>query len=187
MAKVTASLNIISVLIIVFGFASFTFGPVLLGKLKPVTSQATLLKALHTPPPDYRYTWEAVAKKYRNCSFQKLEWFLGRVGSGVPVQAYFEDKPQRRLIGDLHWSGLVIHLPRDQVLTNSYGYVTHTCNVLGIPLTVKTLFYEGKELTSEIDRILADPEPLVDPGGSYLDVERNRPRVFDALDSHARG
>lgn len=144
MAKVTASINVISLVILFLTFTSMTYGPRLQGWAAPVTDMATLHEATHSPPPDYRHTWTATAWKNRDCDFRGLDWFLGSdVGRGPEVVAYFIDKPQERSTGLLEWDGLVIDLDPQQVLHNSHAFVDHTCRVLGIPVTVRTLFYSS--------------------------------------------
>lgn len=143
MAKVTVIINVVSALILLAAITSMTYGPRLHGWLFPVVSHVELISAVSTPPPDYRHTWAARATKYRDCAFQGLEWYLGPVGYGVQVPAFFTDPPQVREAGELEWHGLVIDMPEAQATSNSHAFVTHTCRVLGIPLTVRTLIFDS--------------------------------------------
>ena len=66
-------------------------------------------------------------------------------GRSAPVRSYFSDPPQIRHVGRLHWSGLMVQLPRETVLRNSYGDVLHECwgPMLG---QTRSRFFTGQEV-----------------------------------------
>lgn len=113
-------------------------------RLYPVVTEVTVLSAT-----DAGNGWtrlEVEADKLRDCDWRGIVWFMGqRGGRSAPVRAYFSDPPQIRHIGRLHWSGLMVELPRETVLRNSYGDVLHECRgpMLG---QTRSRFFTGLEV-----------------------------------------
>lgn len=104
--------------------------PKIEGRFFPVVSGAVLINSENTPPPEYRHTWVAQAEKLRDCKYVggSLRWYLGPIGGQiVDVRAQFTDPPQLRMPGALEWTGLVVDMNSDLVLTNSYATVRHQC------------------------------------------------------------
>lgn len=123
------------------------------GALHPVVTEAILLKNVHTPPPRYRYQWEAKSTKLRDCTFVSIDWWLGKRGlQSTQVTAFFLDAPLYRPKGGVHWNQLVIDLDPRQVIDGSYAYVYHRCPLISIPKLdirimepwlVRSLFYNS--------------------------------------------
>ena len=81
------------------------------------------------------------AEKFRNCDWLGIEWFVGKVdGRSASVPARFDDKPQVRATGVMHWSELVVSLPEDVVCNSSYAFVVHNCHPLWL---TRSLFYDS--------------------------------------------
>ncbi len=119
-------------------------GPSVEGYLFPVVEPVVLREYKPFPPPEYRHKWTAAAQKNRECSFQRIDWFMGRRdGLHVPVPASFTDPPQLRFAGVLEWEGLAISLDPLAVENNSFAYVYHACGVGIFRREVRTLFYDS--------------------------------------------
>lgn len=113
------------------------------GHFRPVTTQVELSR-LNFQQSGIAHTWQGRAEKLRDCSFKRIDWYLGpRSGQRVRVSAHFTDPPQIRRVGELRWTGLVINLRPEDVVGNSHAYVYHQCP--GLPWLTRTLFYEGRE------------------------------------------
>ena len=71
----------------------------------------------------------ATAQKFRDCPPEKVRWYLGRRGgwSWDAVYVGFLDGAQIRPPGDLAWDGIIVGLPPDQLLSNSYADAVHNC------------------------------------------------------------
>lgn len=112
-------------------------------ELFPVVTEATVISA-----EDAGGGWtrlEVEAEKLRDCDWRGVSWHFGTRGwRSVAVRAYFEDPPQIRAPGLLHWSGLMVELPRDQVMRASFGDVTHECLGGAFGLT-RSRFFTGGE------------------------------------------
>lgn len=113
-------------------------------QLYPVVTEVTVLSA--TDAGDGWTRLEVEADKLRDCDWRGIAWFMGqRGGRSTPVRAYLSDPPQIRHIGRLHWSGLMVELPREAVLRNSYGDVLHEC--WGPMLwQTRSRFFTGQEM-----------------------------------------
>lgn len=114
-------------------------------RLYPVVTEVTVLSA--TDAGDGWTRIEVEADKLRDCDWRGIVWFMGqRGGRSAPVRAYFSDPPQIRHVSRLHWSGLMVELPRETVLHNSYGDVFHECwgPMLG---QTRSRFFTGQEVT----------------------------------------
>ncbi len=143
-ARVLDILGSIALLVILSLAASPIIGAIE-GENFPVTTPAILLEAEISPPPEYRTRWTATATKIRpaHCKFQRVEWFTGtNLGHGVPIKAMFEDKPQERDAGELHWTSLLIWNGEVAVREWSHAYVYHQCPWRW--WETKTLFYRGQ-------------------------------------------
>lgn len=113
-------------------------------RLYPVVTEVTVLSATDAGGGWTRL--EVEADKLRDCDWRGISWFMGRRGGrSAPVRAYFSDPPQIRHVGRLHWSGLMVELPRDVVLRHSYGDVLHECwgPMLG---QTRSRFFTGPEV-----------------------------------------
>lgn len=113
-------------------------------RLYPVVTEVTVLSA--TDAGDGWTRLEVEADKLRDCDWRGIVWFMGqRGGRSTPVRAYFSDPPQIRHVRRLHWSGLMVELPRDVVLRHSYGDVLHECwgPMLG---QTRSRFFTGQEV-----------------------------------------
>lgn len=97
---------------------------------------------------------EVEADKLRDCDWRAIEWFVGQRGHrNAQVQANFLDAPEVRSIGRLHWDGLMIRLPLDVILTNSFGNVYHECYGENLGRT-KSFYYTSPGYVME-DRLNA--------------------------------
>lgn len=113
-------------------------------QLYPVVTEVTVLSATDAGGGWTRL--EVEADKLRDCDWRGVVWFMGhRGGRSTPVRAYLSDPPQIRHVGRLRWSGLMVELPRETVLRNSYGDVLHEC--LGPMLwQTRSRFFTGQEV-----------------------------------------
>lgn len=136
--------------------AAWALGPVfgtIEGRLNPVLEPATITEPRPFPPPSYQHVFNADSTKLRDCvpmdQNAGLEWFLGSLSddTGVRVKAFFNDKPKQRLQGVLSWTGLVVQMPPEDVLTFSHSYVYHDCGGWRW-WYVKTLFYDSGDISN---------------------------------------
>jgi hypothetical protein len=84
-----------------------------------------------------------LAERYRGCDFIALHWFIGREGqqtASVPVG--FLDPPQVRPLGLTHWSGILIGLQPEDVISNSHAVVEYECWGKSFPSTMQP-WYSG--------------------------------------------
>lgn len=118
-------------------------GGVVEGTLFPVMEPLEIANGRPYRALETRTAWEGRAIKNRNCAFVRLEWYLGpRDGLRTQVESTFTDPPQIRRAGELIWTGLVVGLDRERVLTYSHADVLHRCPLR--PWLTRTQFYQSR-------------------------------------------
>ena len=73
------------------------------------------------------------AEKHRNCSYQSIEWHLGKRAGGlhVPItEEEFREKPRLNPRGLIEWTALYVPLSWVDISDNSFADVWHKCPVL---------------------------------------------------------
>lgn len=112
----------IALLFVLVGFV----GPWAETRFFPVVSPLRITSISETPEGNSLISGEAT--KLRDCSYEGIEWRLGRRdGLSVPVKAVFLDPPRARRPGVIEWKALVVGLTPEQLLTNSYANAYHSC------------------------------------------------------------
>lgn len=117
---------------------------VLEGTLWPAVDPRLTI-ASTTPVGAYETQLSGTATKVRACAYVpgSLRWYWGAPGEpSTSVPATFRDPPQKRARGVTEWSAIVVGLPADAVIRNSYATVEHKCHPLWRTVT---LFYQARE------------------------------------------
>lgn len=126
------------------GFWVMTIGGVVEGKFWPVMGPLSI-----SDPVEYSdgvWKWQGVAEKRRDCTFVRVEWFIGRRDGRKALVAHevkFTDPPQARGAGVIHWAGILVPLPPDAAKTDSHANAIHKCLDWG--WEVVTPFYDPPE------------------------------------------
>lgn len=128
-------------LFLVWGFIFLASGN-LDGSARPVV---TPLIIETTSPYDDQWTqFSGHAVKLRQCSFRRVEWYLGsRNEPNVPVPLVMSE-PQIRMVGKIpveEWRAKIA--PPDRLLDGTFADVFHQCKFLGFdrPWLTKTHFW----------------------------------------------
>lgn len=129
--------------------------PDLSGKLAPVVSTLRVDESSVRASDAGVTVFSGEARKYRDCSWRSVEWFLGPVGGmSVPALARFLDPPQLRRAGVVRWEGIEVQISTNDLLHNSHAYVVHRCPlprllrpVLGhfAPWNTRSLYYDASK------------------------------------------
>ena len=82
--------------------------------------------------------------RLRNCVFHRVEWYLGdEAGRHVLVPSRFLDPPQTREEGRFYLQGVIVELPPEEIIRNSFAYAVHECSWFVLSWTVRSLFYSS--------------------------------------------
>lgn len=107
-------------------FAVWVLWPGVETRFWPVVTEIDILRA-----DDAGGGWSRLqveADKLRDCDWRAVEWFVGhRGGRNSKVDARFDDPPEVRGVGRLHWDNLMVRLPVGTILDDSFGNVFHEC------------------------------------------------------------
>ncbi|MGR3484701.1 MAG: hypothetical protein ACU0BF_05100 [Paracoccaceae bacterium] len=108
------------------------------GRFFPVTGRLSLSDPR---PQGTSSVWSARVEKLRDCTFLRIEWYLGRRdGRRVRVGVTIHDAPQIRLPGVIDLDAIEIALPVEMVATRSFANVVHRC--VGRPWLTRTALYD---------------------------------------------
>lgn len=71
------------------------------------------------------------ALKIRDCDWISTEWFFGNPDdktNRLQVPMYHGETPEIRETGEHLWEDTYVNLTIDEIINNSYGIATHSCN-----------------------------------------------------------
>lgn len=94
------------------------------------------------PDGNYSAIWLKSARLRPNCSFSRIEWYLGKRG-GQHVPVFFLLGPPKLRANDIFTAGpWIVKIPEHQFL-DTYADVLHECTFLGVklPWRVRSKFW----------------------------------------------
>lgn len=121
-----------------FGVVSLgsAYGGKVEGKVFPVVGSAQFLQMRPANAASTRFWGEF--ERYRHCSFERLEWYLGDDKAASRADLVFEEGAKIRGTGQEEFGPWVVQLTPDQLANRSYAVVYHRCHAFWL---TETRFY----------------------------------------------
>jgi len=109
------------------------------GRVFPVVAGTDVTRAVGSvkgiPNIDGQTVFYGHAKKLRNCSFERVEWYLIDGGVSSRVDVAFYEMGKVRHPGDFSFGPWGIMATRKELMQNSWAKVFHRCHPLFLTVT----------------------------------------------------
>jgi hypothetical protein len=109
------------------------------GRMFPVVAGTDVTRAVShqkgVPDIEGQTVFYGVAKKLRNCSFDRIEWWLEKDGIASRVSVIFYDAAVIRRAGEFRFGPWGVQMRRKDLMENSWATVYHRCHRLYLTAT----------------------------------------------------
>jgi len=105
------------------------------GRMFPVVAGTDVTRATASSKIDGQTLFYGHAKKLRNCSFERVEWYLTEGGMSSRIDITFYETGKVRRPGEFSFGPWGIMTTRKELMENSWALVYHKCHPLFLTVT----------------------------------------------------